>query len=150
MRVNDGTDPAIEGWRWSRQDLQTWAHAVADLVVDILVSGSDEPLPPDPPEQLLEAWRTEPWAEHGTNAADLFEEIRRQIAPYPFGNAHPRFSAWVNSPPHPLGALAAGIAAAMNPSVAGGDHPAVHLEHQVVRWFGFVSCSTGLPRQEGN
>lgn len=135
MRVNDGTDPAIEGWRWSRQDLQTWAHAVADLVVDILVSGSDEPLAPHPPEQLLEAWRTEPWAEHGTNAADLFEEVRRQIAPYPFGNAHPRFSAWVNSPPHPLGALAAGIAAAMNPSVAGGDHAAVHLEHQVVRWF---------------
>lgn len=68
----------------------------------------------------------------------MWDEVRAVVIPYPFGNGHPRFSAWVNSvdsPPHPLAAMAAGVAAAMNPSVAGGNHAAVHLEHQVVRWF---------------
>ena len=65
----------------------------------------------------------------------LLAEFAAQIAPYPFGNGHPRFAAWVNSPPHPLGVLADALAAAMNPSVAGGNHAAVHLEHQVIRWF---------------
>ena len=78
----------------------------------------------------------------------MLDDFVEQVAPYPFGNGHPRFFAWVNSPPHPLGVFAEALAAAMNPSVAGGNHAAVHIEHQVVRWFadlaGFGDDGTGL------
>ena len=44
-----------------------------------------------------------------------------------------------------LGVFAEALAAAMNPSVAGGNHAAVHIEHQVVRWFAELA---GLPRRQ--
>ena len=65
---------------------------------------------------------------------NLLDEFAATVAPYPF-NGHPRFSACVNSPPHPVGVTGAALAAAMNPSVAGGNHSAVHIEHQLVRWL---------------
>src|SRR5204863_520894 len=51
------------------------------------------------------------------------------------GNGHPRFFGWVNSPPAPIGVLAEFLAAAMNPSCAGGDHAAIYLERGVIRWL---------------
>jgi glutamate/tyrosine decarboxylase-like PLP-dependent enzyme len=41
-----------------------------------------------------------------------------------------------------MGVFAEALAAAMNPSVAGGNHAAVHVEREVVRWFGDI---LGLP-----
>jgi glutamate/tyrosine decarboxylase-like PLP-dependent enzyme len=51
------------------------------------------------------------------------------------GNGHPRFFGWVNSPPFAIGALAELLAAALNPSCAGGDHAAIYLERAAVRWL---------------
>jgi aromatic-L-amino-acid/L-tryptophan decarboxylase len=108
---------------------------VADLVADYLISLPAGPVYQPLPRELAGAMRRAGWAEHGATADALLAEFAAQIAPYPFGNGHPRFAAWVNSPPHPLGVLAESLAAAMNPSVAGGNHAAVHVEHQVIRWF---------------
>jgi hypothetical protein len=135
MVMSDAVDPARPGWEWSAPDLRLWAHAAADLVADVLIDGGVGPAVRRPPHKLLEMWEAEPWPDAGAGIDDLWHQLKTSIAPYSFGNAHPRFSAWVNSPPHPLAAMAAGVAAAMNPSVAGGNHAAVHLEHQVVRWF---------------
>ncbi len=41
----------------------------------------------------------------------------------------------MNSAPHPIGVASSLIAAALDPSVAGGRHAAVHVEHEVIRWF---------------
>ena len=60
--------------------------------------------------------------------------------------AIPRFWAWVNSPPTVMGIFAEALAAAMNPSVAGGNHAAVHVERQVIRWFAEM---LGLPHGDG-
>lgn len=128
-------DPTRPGWSFTEEELRTWAHAAADALADILVDGTQGPAVRRPPAELIEAWQSRRWADAGTGFGDLLSEVASTITPYPFGNAHPRFSAWVNSPPHPVGALAAGLAAALNPSVAGGNQAAVHLEHEVVRWF---------------
>jgi glutamate/tyrosine decarboxylase-like PLP-dependent enzyme len=54
----------------------------------------------------------------------------------------------VNSPPAVIGVFADALAAAMGPSVAGGNHAAVHVERQVIRWFtellGLPATATGL------
>ena len=78
---------------------------------------------------------TESLSAIGSDPDAILDEFARSIGPYPFGNGHPRFWAWVNSPPAVMGILAETLAAAMNPSVAGGNHAAVHVERQVVRWF---------------
>src|SRR5207253_6802383 len=79
---------------------------------------------------------------------DILEIFRETIEPYPFGNGHPRFWGWVNSPPAVMGIFADALAAAMNPSCAGGNHAAIHVEHEVLRWFremlGFPAASGGL------
>ena len=65
------------------------------------------------------------------------------------GNGHPRFFGWVNSPPAPVGIVADFLAAALDPSCAGGDHAAIYVERAAVRWLmelvGFpVEGSMGL------
>lgn len=135
MADNTAIDPSEPGWRWNEDEVRAWTIQAAGVLFDTLVDGGADPVIRRPTAQQLEVWRTEAWAESGTDPADLLDEIADTVCAYPFGNAHPRFSAWVNSPPHPLATMSAGIAAALNPSVAGGNHAAVHLEHQVVRWF---------------
>ena len=65
----------------------------------------------------------------------FWTRVRADVLPHPMGNGHPRFFGWINSPPAPFGALAELLAAALNPSCAGGDHAAIYLERCVVRWL---------------
>ena len=125
----------MSAFGWPAGEMRRVSHQVADLIADYLISLPDGPAYQPPPRALIDAMRDAEWAAHGEPVDALLAEFAAHIAPYPFGNGHPRFAAWVNSPPHPLGVLADALAAAMNPSVAGGDHAAVHLEHQVIRWF---------------
>src|SRR5262249_8205448 len=85
---------------------------------------------------------TDPPPLNGSEPDAILDEFVRSIGPYPFGNGHPRFWAWVNSPPAVIGIFADQLAAMMNPSVAGGNHAAVHIERQVIRWFAEI---LGLP-----
>jgi len=128
-------DPAEPGWDWPAEQVRDLAMAAAELMAGLLAPGGTGPVTRRPPRELIETWATAGWAQAGVPAEQVLAEFAATIAPYPFGNAHPRFAAWVNSPPHPLGVAASALAAAMNPSVAGGNHAAVHLERQVVRWF---------------
>jgi aromatic-L-amino-acid/L-tryptophan decarboxylase len=128
-------DPAQPGWTWSPEQLSDLARATAELVTGLLTPDPSGPVARRPPRDLLDAWAASSWEAAGASAEQVLAEFAATVAPYPFGNAHPRFAAWVNSPPHPLGVAASALAAAMNPSVAGGNHAAVHLERQVVRWF---------------
>jgi glutamate/tyrosine decarboxylase-like PLP-dependent enzyme len=135
VEVSSQLDPALPGWQWEPDEIRRLASRAAGLVAEALIAGSADDVMRRPSRNRVNAWATESWPTSGTSEDSLWDEVRAAVIPYPFGNGHPRFSAWVNSPPHPLAAMAAGIASAMNPSVAGGNHAAVHLEHQVVRWF---------------
>ncbi|MEV4289757.1 pyridoxal-dependent decarboxylase [Nonomuraea bangladeshensis] len=77
---------------------------------------------------------------------DLLDDVRAHVLPHPMGNGHPRFFGWVNSPPNPAGVLVEPLAAALNPSCAGGDHAGPHLERAVVRWLAEL---TGFPHPPG-
>ena len=77
-----------------------------------------------------------------------YQDFLENILPYPIGNIHPRFWAWVIGTGTPLGMLAEMLAAGMNPNVGGGDHIANYVEMQVIDWFkeimGFPSTASGL------
>src|SRR5689334_13468278 len=102
---------------------------------------------PVPPE-LADAILNVPLPTSGESVDEVLDAFARDISPYPFGNGHPRFYGWVNSPPAAISVFASALAAAMNPSVAGGNHAAVYVERQVVGWLraiaGFPAASMGL------
>jgi aromatic-L-amino-acid/L-tryptophan decarboxylase len=125
------------------------AHRAADLVADHLARIRERPVfaPMTPAERatLLE----HPLPETGVTPEALLALVERDVLSHPMGNGHPRFFGWVNSPPAPIGIVADFLAAALDPSCAGGDHAAIYLERAAVRWLmelvGFpVEGSMGL------
>ena len=125
------------------------AHAAVDLIADHLDGIRDRPVfaPMTPAERatLLER----PLPDRGASPETLLALVGREVFPHPMGNGHPRFFGWVNSPPAPVGIVADFLAAALDPSCAGGDHAAIYVERAAVRWLmelvGFpVEGSMGL------
>ncbi|GII52413.1 amino acid decarboxylase [Planotetraspora thailandica] len=127
-------------------ELRRAGRAAADLAADHLAGIMDNPV-----------WRPVRGADHdwltrqdlpaaGRPLDDLVHDVRTRILPYPMGNGHPRFFGWVNSPPSPAGVVVSSLAAALNPSCAGGDHAGALLEHSVVRWLAEL---VGYPHRPG-
>ena len=123
VEVSSVLDPAFPGWQWQPDEIRRLAGRAADLVAEALIAASVDPVMRRPSRHRVDGWATASWLAAGASEDSLWDEVRAAIIPFPFGNGHPRFSAWVNSPPHPLAAMAAGVAAAMNPSVAGETMP---------------------------
>jgi aromatic-L-amino-acid decarboxylase len=111
------------------------AHAAVDLVADYLAgvgaASVFRPMTPGERTTLMQ----EPLEAAGVAPEAILERFRTAVLPHAMGNGHPRFFGWVNSPPAPVGIVADFLAAAMNPSCAGGDHAAVYVERAAVRWL---------------
>ena len=70
-----------------------------------------------------------------TAAADVYEEFKRDVLPYPTGNIHPRFWGWVIGTGTPVAMLADMLASGMNPQVAEFDDAPAVVENQVIGWL---------------
>jgi aromatic-L-amino-acid/L-tryptophan decarboxylase len=111
------------------------AHQIVDWIVEYQKGIAHRPVfQPMRPEQRL-ALLDQSLSHQGLAPEAILDQFRQQILPHPMGNGHPRFFGWVNSPPAPIGVLAEFLAAAMNPSCAGGDHAAIYLERCCTRWL---------------
>ncbi len=110
-------------------------HRAVDLAADHLAALADgsvfTPMTPAERAALLQ----QPLPESGADPETLLATVQNQVLSHPMGNGHPRFFGWVNSPPQPVGIAGDLLAAALDPSCAGGDHAAIYLEHAVVRWL---------------
>jgi glutamate/tyrosine decarboxylase-like PLP-dependent enzyme len=135
-------------WEWTADEIRRVGYRAIDLIADHLTTLPDQPVfrpfPRDLAAQYLES--TPPVS--GRPADAILDMFEHEIAPFPFGNGHPRFFGWVNSPPVVMGIFADALAAAMNPSCAGGNHAAIYVERQVLDWFrqivGFPAGCMGL------
>jgi glutamate/tyrosine decarboxylase-like PLP-dependent enzyme len=135
-------------WGWDEPTLRAHGERALGLALGHLAGIRERPVfAPVPPETARRA-REEPWPDAGRGPDELLDEVAEAVLPHPFGNGHPRFHGWVNPPPDRAGVLAALLAAAMNPSCAGGNHAAIYVERQVIDWFrqmlGFPAASMGL------
>jgi glutamate/tyrosine decarboxylase-like PLP-dependent enzyme len=137
-------EPPTSGMR--AEVLRTAGMRAAGLVAGHLDGLAARPVwRPVPDDEL--AWIAgQELPETGRPLGALLEDAREHILPYPMGNGHPRFFGWVNSPPNPAGVLVEPLAAALNPSCAGGDHAGPHLERTVVRWLAEL---VGFPHPPG-
>jgi aromatic-L-amino-acid decarboxylase len=132
----------------SADEIRALGYQVVDIIVRHLTGLPGRPVfrpvPPDVQQRFLE----ESLPENGLPVSEVLAEFERCVEPYPFGNGHPGFFGWVNSPPAVIGIFAEALAAAMNPSCAGGNHAAVYVEHALIDWFrtlyGFPAHSMGL------
>jgi glutamate/tyrosine decarboxylase-like PLP-dependent enzyme len=84
----------------------------------------------------------EPLPRTGQPIDDVLAFVREHVLAFPFGNSHPRFYAFINATADPVGVVADYLAATLNSNCWGGDHAAIHVERQVLRWLAEI---LGLP-----
>jgi len=129
-------------------EIRRIGYRVVDLIAEHLSTLPDKPVFRPVPPELARTFLSTPAPQDPQSPDDILRMFQEAIEPYPFGNGHPRFWGWVNSPPAVMGVFAEALAAAMNPSCAGGNHAAIYVEHQVLNWFremlGFPAASGGL------
>jgi aromatic-L-amino-acid/L-tryptophan decarboxylase len=118
----------------------------ARLAADHLGSVAHGPVWQPTGEQTRTWWAKADLPEHPVPAADLLADVRERVLRHPMGNGHPAFFGWVNSAPEPNALAGAWLAAAVNPSSAGGDHADVLVERTVVRWLAGL---VGYPHEDG-
>lgn len=138
----------------SPETFRELGYRAVDLIAEQLAAIHDAPVHQPVPDDLRERLMHSPLNADPVEPAALLEQVAALVLPYPMGNASPRFFAWVNSPPAPMGVLAEMLAAAHNASVAGGDHAATYVEHGVLNWikamFGFAEESGAILASGGS
>jgi aromatic-L-amino-acid decarboxylase len=133
----------------SNEEFRKLGYQAVDLAASYLAELPARPVFQRMQESERQALMQMPLPVAPLSGDEILRRLAEQILPHPMGNGHPRFFGWVNSPPAMLAVITEILAAAMNPSCAGGDHAAIYLEHCVIRWlielFGFpIDGSAGL------
>jgi aromatic-L-amino-acid decarboxylase len=123
-------------WEWSAGEIKRIGYRVIDLIAEDLTTLPAKAVFRPFPRELADRYLDDcPPPESGQSVEEILATFESEIQPFPLGNGHPRFYAWVNSPPAVISIFAEALAAAMNPSCAGGNHAAIYVERQVVNWF---------------
>jgi glutamate/tyrosine decarboxylase-like PLP-dependent enzyme len=139
--IEESLDPAD----WAA--LRRLGHRMVDDMLGWLETVRERPVWQPVPEDVRAAMRAPaPRAPEGAESA--YRDFMTRVLPYPMGNIHPRFWAWVMGGGTPFGALAEFLAATMNPNCGGGSHVAPLVEAQVLDWckemLGFPMAASGL------
>jgi glutamate/tyrosine decarboxylase-like PLP-dependent enzyme len=119
----------------SKEEFQRLGYAAVDMASNYPAELPARPVFQRMEERERQALMNMPMPTAPLSGDEILRLMAEQILPHAMGNGHPRFFGWVNSPPAMMAIITEILAAAMNPSCAGGDHAAIYLEHCVVRWL---------------
>lgn len=119
----------------SPEEFRELGYRAVDVLAAQLAGLRAAPVRQPTTEAFRQRIMSQPLPETESDPRAVLETFAADILPRPMGNASPRFFAWVNSPPAPFAILAELLAAALDPSVAGGDHAATYVEHAVLSWI---------------
>lgn len=114
-------------------DIKTLGYQIIDDMVDYLKNIGERPTWTPIPQQVKFVFN-KPLPQTGTDIFTVYEEFKQNILPYPGGNIHPKFFAFVQGTGTPMGAFADLLAGVMNNNVAIGDQSALYVDRQVVNW----------------
>lgn len=133
-------------------ELRSIGHSMLDDMFEFLQTVRERPVwqpVPDAARQEL----SEQLPRAGMPIADVYEQFKRAILPFPTGNIHPRFWGWVMGTGTPVAMLADLLASGMNAHVSGYDQSAVLVERQVLEWtaelLGFPLSASGVLTSSG-
>jgi aromatic-L-amino-acid decarboxylase len=132
-------DPA--DWK----EFRALGHRMVDDMLDWMEHVRERPVWQPVPDSVRAALR-QPLPRGSQSPERIYEEFRSTVLPYPMGNVHPRFWAWVMGCGTPLGVLAEFLAATMNPNMGGGEHAPNYVEAQVLDW---LKEMLGYPKSAG-
>lgn len=138
--------PSLDPVDWS--SARRVAHEMLDASLNYIQTIRDRPIWQPIPKDVRAILEDEPLPEEGRLLTDVCHDVSTYILPYPRGNTHPRFWAWVKNEGTVGGVLAEMIAAAMNINTGGGpSHSGYFVEHAVIDWmrqvFGFPKMKNG-------
>lgn len=141
----DGEEEGLDPSDW--ESMRALGHRMVDDAIAYLQGVKERPawrpIPDDVAARFSAPAPTEP-----SDPAQVYQDFRDTILPFPMGNIHPRFFAWYMGGGTVMGAFADFLAATMNSNLAGGNHAATLVEAQVVDWMksmlGFSSDASGL------
>lgn len=119
----------------SPEEFRALGYQAVDMIAEQLAGIRQAPVRQPMPEIIKTTLMEQLLPQFGTAPEALLDRFAQEVQPYPMGNSSPRFMGWVNSTAAPLGMIADMLAAALNPSVAGGDHAATYVEHAVLTWM---------------
>lgn len=140
-RPEESLDPA------SWEEFSAHSHAVLGELLDWLRTIRERPAWQPVPAEVRAALRR-PLPQEGAGLEASWEELRKSVLPYPWGNIHPRFWGWVNGTGSPSGALAELATAVLNTNAGGGHQAAPYVEEQVIGWcktmVGFPAEASGV------
>ncbi len=140
-RPEENLDPA------SWDEFRAHGHRVLDELMDWLRTLRDRPAWQPVPAEVRAALQAE-LPRSGQPIEAVWEDFRRLVLPYPWGNVHPRFWGWVNGTGSPSGALAELATAVLNTNAGGGHQAAPWVEDQVIAWcremLGFPESGSGV------
>lgn len=126
------TEFSLDPEDWEGFELQ--CEAVLSDMLENQRTVSSRPVWEKLPDEARDHIRAMP-DRRGSDFAEIYEEFRRSILPYPLGNGHPRHWGWVNGTGTPVGAMADLMAATMNPNCWGAKHAPNAVETAVVDWM---------------
>ncbi|MEX2648033.1 MAG: pyridoxal-dependent decarboxylase [Alphaproteobacteria bacterium] len=130
MRHEKPNPPGLD-----RETIETLGARVVGLIADHLDHIDGRPVNRPVPLALKRKLLALELADEGADPADVIAFLGENVLPWPMGNGHPRFYAWVNSPPAPIAILADALAMTMNPSADGAEHAGRFLLKSVTRWL---------------
>jgi aromatic-L-amino-acid decarboxylase len=140
-RLEETLDPQD----WSA--LRALGHEMVDEMLAYLENVRERPAWQPLPEKVKASF-AEPLPLEPQGAESAYRDFKQNVLPFPLGNIHPRFWAWVCGSGTPGAMLADMLASAMNSNVHGGDHAAIYVEQQVLSWLkqalGYPAEASGL------
>ena len=125
------TDKTLDPKDWT--EVRNLAHQMVDDMMDYLQNIKEDVCWKPVPQEVKEHFH-QPLPIHGMEIQNIYDDFKANILPYPKGNIHPRFWAFVQGTGSPLAMMADMLASGMNSNVAIGEHSAMYVDQQVVNW----------------
>ena len=142
--LNTRAEETLDPDNWSH--VETLSHQIIEEAVGYLRGVRDRPVWREVPPEV-KAFFASPLPRSPAALAGVYREVVENVMSYPMGNVHPRFWAWYSGSSNFTGALGDFLAAIQGSNLAGGNHAAAYMDHQVVNWckeiVGFPASASG-------
>lgn len=122
-------------------------HRMVDDAFDYIKNVRDRKIWQEMPKDILDTFSSSIPREP-SSSKEVYDELQKNILPFPMGNVHPRFWAWYMGNGTVSGVMGDFWASVINPNLGGGNHAAHKVEEQVISWIKeiieFPESSSGL------
>ena len=137
-------DETLDPPDWA--DMGTLSHRILDDAIAYLKDVRERPVWREMPDEVR-SFFSAPLPREPAPVADVYDDVARNVMPYPMGNIHPRFWSWYMGSSNFTGALGDFLAAIQGSNLGGGNHAAGLMDSQVVNWLkemvGFPAAASG-------